>query len=409
MVIRTLCCCVYLIISCIKTQRVTIISSPLTDNYIDWHYQGSSASGGIQTNFRCPEPTCFQINQGEHLYRYVNTTGYNSIQIGYDIRPKGIDGGESCTFSWVIGTYLPSEGSWTLQEKHRALSTLNILHSSLPSGLDNVASLGIDFLADVNAATEHCLINNVLVTGIPITQSPSLFPTHNPTLSPTNNPTRQPTRDPSLVPTWYPTLVPTLYPSKPPTLVPTLYPSIPSTMIPTRQPTRDPSSMNPSTTPSFNPVNSLNPTFNPSTNPVKTDTTQSVITTDYDEVTRKDGYVETDPPEEHDQRGQAGQPVGAYEVLNSVLIVMAIIICCMCGCFLYLTFRYQEKKGMVDAHIAISEARLAMGSIADDDRPNAMQQKANPNAAAPAADPMQNNNAFGAMYGGMAASDSMWR
>eukprot|EP01083_Nonionella_stella_P085514 237161_1 len=188
-----------------------------------------------------------------------------------------------------------------------------------------------------------------------VTDNPSNAPTDNPSHMPTNNPSQDPTND---------GIVSTPSPSNNPSQFPSTYPTKDSTLDPTMAP-----SVNPSKQPTDHPIFS---SFNPSTGPTLNPVVESVITT-------------TSPDNSgSNSGGQATKPTNMAEILNYVLVVMAVIILCMSGCCMYLAFKYQEKKGKVEAHIAISEAKLAMGLTGVEDQ-NANQNQYNlPDA--PAAD-----------------------
>eukprot|EP01084_Bolivina_argentea_P105705 189298_1 len=102
----------YLMIVLLRSQRVTLLSSPLTSNTDGWKMNYIS-SGKIVTSSRCPAAsTCFRLSDDEEFYQYIDTRGYTDIQISYDIRTWGADSGDSCSFWWLKGTACPSCGGW---------------------------------------------------------------------------------------------------------------------------------------------------------------------------------------------------------------------------------------------------------------------------------------------------------
>eukprot|EP01083_Nonionella_stella_P283023 963231_1 len=212
----------YSLIAFLESQRVTILSSPLT-NTSGW-YTDHGGLGGIVTSSMCPgAATCYRITGAgnDEVYRFVNTRGYSDIQISYDIRTEGVLSGEACSFWWVVGTQCPSCGGWTQQSSHTANDApQSIVHNTLPSNLDNTASVGIDWWADIPPGG-YCYLNNVAVTGI------ELPPTPDPTPRPTLLPTSKPTQNPTLSPTSDPTQIPTTTPTANPTQIPTATPSNP--------------------------------------------------------------------------------------------------------------------------------------------------------------------------------------
>eukprot|EP01083_Nonionella_stella_P304452 1058060_1 len=214
----------YLIIACIQTQRVTIYSWPFTSSTSGWHLDLTSSDSKLVTNTQCPgASSCYRLTNDDEFYIYVDTRTYTDIQIGYDIRSSGLDssGDDYCEFWWMIGTATAAnwEQSWIPQAQHFANDNpQSILHTSLPSDVDDYYSIGIDFWANMETS-EYCYLNNVIVTGIPTAPTP----TPKPTISPTQIQTFKPTIQPVLASN----------PSKAPSTPSPTRPA-PSTRIPTR-------------------------------------------------------------------------------------------------------------------------------------------------------------------------------
>eukprot|EP01083_Nonionella_stella_P067446 178411_1 len=270
----------YLIIACIQTQRVTIYSWPFTSSTSGWHLDLTSSDSKLVTNTQCPgASSCYRLTNDDEFYIYVDTRTYTDIQIGYDIRSSGLDssGDDYCEFWWMIGTATAAnwEQSWIPQAQHFANDNpQSILHTSLPSDVDDYYSIGIDFWANMETS-EYCYLNNVIVTGIPeFTMSPTTFAPTQPSTPPTSAPTAAPTvktefptSPPSNTPSISPSRAPSHAPSTAPTINPTPAPTATptgNTASPTSTPSRAPSST-PTLTPTVPPT--LAPTLNPSLSP----------------------------------------------------------------------------------------------------------------------------------------------
>eukprot|EP01083_Nonionella_stella_P287585 978961_1 len=202
----------YLIIACIQTQRVTIHSWPFTSNTSGWHLDLTSSDSKLVTNTQCPgASSCYRLTNDDEFYIYVDTRTYTDIQIGYDIRSSGLDssGDDYCEFWWVRGNVSPKDVElWIPQAQHFANDNpQSILHTSLPSDVDDYYSIGIDFWANMETS-EYCYLNNVIVTGIPTAPTPTPNPTPNPTINPTPNPTSTPLTTPNPTPQPAPTFNP---------------------------------------------------------------------------------------------------------------------------------------------------------------------------------------------------------
>eukprot|EP01083_Nonionella_stella_P059270 155067_1 len=197
----------YSLIVFLKSQRVTILSSSVTSTS---GWRTDYLGGGIVTSSLCPGASkCVRLTNDGEFYRYVNTIGYTDVQISYEIRTSGLDSGEACSFWWHVGTNCPACDGWTEQSQHNVNSAgVSIVHTSLPSSLDNTASVGIDWWADFGSG-EYCYLNNVVVSGVSLYPTPTPQPTPKPTLNPTPNPTPKPTSKPTPNPTPIPTLRPT--------------------------------------------------------------------------------------------------------------------------------------------------------------------------------------------------------
>eukprot|EP01083_Nonionella_stella_P223937 797544_1 len=203
-----------LTISLTKSQRVTLLSSQLTSNIDGWLTDNtlSSVNGFIVNNpTYCPSGgNCYTFSTNDEFYRHIDTRGYRDIQIGYDIRTLNTRGdlGYACRFYWMKGTRVSGDPGWVHQQSHVCDSaTCNILHTALPNDVDNTKTICIDFWMD---SPGWCHLNNVVITGIPITTSvPTLNPiTAKPTAKPTANPTDKQTPQPT-------TLNPTVRPTDP--------------------------------------------------------------------------------------------------------------------------------------------------------------------------------------------------
>eukprot|EP01083_Nonionella_stella_P268856 909186_1 len=273
----------YLLIPFIQSQRTTIYYEKFKQNY--GHTYGWLTAnlvgeyyGYFATDPKCPSAgieqysICYCLRPEDRFYYYVDTTGYHSIQISYDIYtklwPEGA-GTPSVQFWWIRGTAGVGQAGWVHAASHTCAS--NPCHKSLNSlPLDNAASVGLQFYV----TSGYTLLNYVRVTGLPGTATPTANPTLRPTaiptpatpapsLDPSPNPSSNPTNNPSITtesPTessTNPTHSPSLDPSTNPSSNPTNNPS-----IPTGSPTESSTNPTPAT-----PAPSLDPSSNPSSNP----------------------------------------------------------------------------------------------------------------------------------------------
>eukprot|EP01083_Nonionella_stella_P260306 887715_1 len=158
----------HLVLACIKAQRVTIYSWPMTSNVEGWSVlEGADLQSGLVTSALCPGASaCYRIANFNEFSTYLDTRGYTDIQIGYDVRTSNLGFDDHCEFFWQKGPFPTYEGSWTRVGYHANNDPQSVLHTSLPDKVDNYETIGIDFWANMGA-NQYCYINNVLVTGIP--------------------------------------------------------------------------------------------------------------------------------------------------------------------------------------------------------------------------------------------------
>eukprot|EP01083_Nonionella_stella_P019667 54614_1 len=195
-----------IMITCIKAQRVTLHSWPFTHNISGWQIETGNPT--LVTDTKCPgASTCYRLIHNEEIYIYIDTRTYKDIQIGYDITTAGTTTAYTCEFYWTKGDALPWQPYWTNEAKHSENSTQHIIHTSLSSDLDDYSSIGLDFWA--TRGNQSCYLNNIVVTGIPITTAPTAtMPTISPTAIPSEMPSAMPTL-PTEIPSEMPSTLPT--------------------------------------------------------------------------------------------------------------------------------------------------------------------------------------------------------
>eukprot|EP01083_Nonionella_stella_P316953 1151932_1 len=336
----------YSLIAFLQSQRVTILSSPVTSTS-GWH---TDHGGGIVTSSMCPgAATCYRITGAgnDEVYRFVNTRGYSDIQISYDIRTEGVLSGEACSFWWVVGTQCPSCGGWTQQSSHTANDApQSIVHNTLPSNLDNTASVGIDWWADIPPGG-YCYLNNVAVTGIELPPTPD--PTPRPTLLPTSKPTQNPTLSPTSDPTQIPTTTPTANPTQIPTATPTSNPTQMPTLSPTNNPTPTPTAI---------------PTTNPTLNPTKRPTLRVVIPAPVVRSptfgpTEMDHYVDTTgtvPPKHKSNANAEDEMLVNDQNMAYWLVAIGALACCVVFCGAKL-LSYYKRLGIMETEMKMTNSQ----------------------------------------------------
>eukprot|EP01084_Bolivina_argentea_P148749 259999_1 len=183
----------------------------------------------------------WNLKKTEELYRYISTIGYHSIQVQYSMQSDDLKNNlEACEFYTIFDKESNFIADWTLRSSDISDNKPLPKTIDLPTGADNNPIIGIDFLIKHSGARAYCYYNDVSVSGIPITSSPTKYPTKyptvlskNPSVNPTTKtPTKYPTVNPTKFPTKYPTISPTIFPSKTPSKLPSIYP----TQIPTINP-----------------------------------------------------------------------------------------------------------------------------------------------------------------------------
>eukprot|EP01083_Nonionella_stella_P028875 79585_1 len=220
--------------------RANIISQTFRHNITGW--EGLSKSGFVN-NDKCPSgDNCveFQKSSNSNMYALMSTMGYHTVRITFTIRMDLTNSrtDEACKLFFWKSHYENGLGKpgyiiftdWIEVASHEVDST-KVWDLSL-NDADNIPVVYLEFQSDeLNDADDRIYINDVIVTGIPITVNPTSSPSKLPSLSPSKGSTK------------YPTLSPSDIPSKSPIKTPT-------------------------SSPALNPViASLNPTFNPSFSP----------------------------------------------------------------------------------------------------------------------------------------------
>eukprot|EP01084_Bolivina_argentea_P151064 263717_1 len=189
--------------------------------------------------------TYFQTKLGK-----ISTIGYTDIVLKFDIAVTAFGTGE---FSITTKLHASGPGINTPYLEtiaHDTLTQNQIYYQrqySLPSSIENIDTPAIYFSALRTSGTPFVFINNILVTGTKITQTPTKYPTTHPTTftaTPTINPTFNPTMKPTVDPTAYPTINPSVYPTLSPTMNPSVYPTIIPSILPSIMPTTTPTKTN---------------------------------------------------------------------------------------------------------------------------------------------------------------------
>ena len=185
------------------------------------------------------------------------------------------------------------------------------------------------------------------------TIEPSTSPTDKPTTSPTNSPTVEPSKAPSSNPSFTPTTRkpsanPTGFPSMTPTVSPTTNePSITPTKSPTDEPSTSPTiepTINP-TVPTMEPTN--NPTIEPTTGePSINPTTRSPTVPPTADLTTQEGEAGDVSYTTMNELVDSSSAFSSVDELpTTLIIVVAVFLCCfLFACIEFCVF-YQKKKG----------------------------------------------------------------
>eukprot|EP01083_Nonionella_stella_P162423 533236_1 len=178
----------------VSAQRETIWYDPVT---IASQAQWQNEKGIFVTSSNCPSfGDCFSYVNGGELYSYPPTTDYHSIRVHYDLRSVNA-ASAVCEIWYILGQESDSWSDWTQLETISANN--QAIHRALDiAGAENNTILGVSFYNTDTTGT--CYLNNVTITGIPITASPTRPPSEHPTAIPS---TSNPSVYPSVMPTAY--------------------------------------------------------------------------------------------------------------------------------------------------------------------------------------------------------------
>eukprot|EP01083_Nonionella_stella_P143402 445656_1 len=255
----------FLVVARCKSQRIILSTKSFTDAdpiYLYPYYTfithytllngtsiNNSNSGSFVRDPRCPDATqtCYRFSSFISVAQIVDLLGYTDVQVEYDIRTIGLQSEQFCTVCWfpinngsagsILANHITNEGAV------HAVKLITPIDTTFSNPDDQQVYL--DFHARFHNANGWCFINNVVVTGLPITPDPSAPPTRQPTAHPTAIPTTK-------APTNTPSFTPTNPPIEPPTT------NAPSN-TPSFKPTNPPHSKGPTNAPSFNPTEVTEP------------------------------------------------------------------------------------------------------------------------------------------------------
>jgi len=129
---------------------------------------GAIASNTLRLRDLSSSGTATVTNPDAAVYRTVNTTGFNSIQLAFDWRPLNTDS-ESADKLWA--SYSLGSGWVNLGSGFGLGSDTSVWTSSvfnLPTGASNLSTFKIRLWTDVSTSTEGASVDNVRVLGNPI-------------------------------------------------------------------------------------------------------------------------------------------------------------------------------------------------------------------------------------------------
>ena len=147
----------------------------------------------------CPtDLKCLELQSGESIqgFSFISTAGYSDIEMQFNVR--AVNGG-MCYYSSFL-----DDGIWTSDwATYESMNNdpTTIIH---PLRSEYSDSSVLIFLQNTGT-TGYCYISHLALTGMQMTDSPTMMPTPKPSVSPTSAPTNPPTISPSVSPTNAPT------------------------------------------------------------------------------------------------------------------------------------------------------------------------------------------------------------
>ena len=163
----------------------------------DWdHFIGREV---IVNSSDCPtDSKCLELQNGDWIesLSFISTVGYSDIEMQFNVR--AVNGG-ACYYAAQLfpSSTWTSEGA-TYMSMNDDPST--VVHP-LPSGYSEAKI----FLH--NTGSGSCYISHLALTGIAMTDNPTIPPTAEPSSAPTKPPSKSPTLDPTTNPTSSPTYI----------------------------------------------------------------------------------------------------------------------------------------------------------------------------------------------------------
>ena len=173
-------------------RRTSIFSDPLDSDLTEWNGTIDAGTATIVTSVKCPtNSNCLQLDSSGWVRTdsYHPTTGYTDVEVTFDLR-SDIDAICVC---WAYTIIIPS-----IYNAYQSLDESTTIIIPLPSEFED-SDDGVKFGCQ-NQGSGSCWISNAALTGIPMTDNPTMMPTMSPTsapnLFPTSDPTPSPTVDP---------------------------------------------------------------------------------------------------------------------------------------------------------------------------------------------------------------------
>eukprot|EP01083_Nonionella_stella_P310552 1103819_1 len=183
----------FLAVACSQSQRITLFTKSFTvpdgtfliPYRVDYTLPNgtsikNSNSGSFVNTTLCPDASaasqiCYGLRSFCGVSAIVDLLGYTDVQVEYDIRTIGLHSEQFCTVSWF-----PINDGFAGSITANHITNGGAVHAvKLITPIDTTFSnpddqqVFLDFYAPFHNANGWCFINNVVVTGLPITPDPS--------------------------------------------------------------------------------------------------------------------------------------------------------------------------------------------------------------------------------------------
>lgn len=154
-------------------------------------FESGNLTGGGWTNSGCTVTSAYKyagtyaalFNSSDSLHKTINTNNYGNIQVQYARLTRNCETDDFFIAEWYNGSI------WTTLESLPGNSAWAVKTWDLPVGAANNASFQIRFRTSHNGASDYAYLDEVRVTGINMTATPTISPDITPTPNPSASPT----------------------------------------------------------------------------------------------------------------------------------------------------------------------------------------------------------------------------